>query len=287
MKNKIQDAFDSVKADTRLKESTKQFLLANHTPKSHSLHRQLLPKIAVAVCMILIVVSGIAGYRSIQTPVSYISIDVNPSIELTLNRFDRVLSVTAYNTEGEEILENLSLDWKKYTDAIDLIVNNNNMENYLTKESELIFTIAAAPDKTRILTKAAKNISGHTGHRCQSYHTDIEIVSKAHDNGLSLGKYYAYLQLCEYDDSVTVDDCKGMSTSEIHCLTREHEQNRKHLRKGKHWQNETTEQDKDDASQDEKRTEDEEKENQDDKLTEDDNTPAHHGRYHHQKGRHE
>lgn len=286
MKNKIYNAFDSIKADARLKESTKEFLLANHAQKSRPPHWQFFSKPIAVVCMILVFVSGIAGYRFIQTPVSYVSIDVNPSIELTLNRFDRVLSAAAYNAEGEEILENLSLAWKKYTDAVNLIVNDSNMENYLTGKSELIFTIAASPDKTGRLTKAVTNISGHTGHRCQSYHTDTGTVSKAHDNGLSLGKYYAYLQLCKYDASVTVDDCKNMSTSEIHCLTREHEQNRKHWRKGNHWQNETTEQDKDDAGQDEKMKEDESNKNQDDKLTEEDNTTTHHGRYHHQKRRH-
>lgn len=271
--NKIQDAFNSIKADTQLKESTKQFLFANRSPKSHSLHWNIFPKTAAVVCIILIFVSGIAGYRLIQTPVSYVSIDVNPSIELTLNRYDRVLSAAAYNAEGAEILENLSLDWKKYEDAVNLIVESNNMTNYLTEESELIFTIAADPDKTGRLTKAVKSISGHTGHRCQSYHTDTGIVSKAHDNGLSLGKYYAYLQLCQYDDSVTIDDCKDMSTSEIHCLTREHEQNRKHLRKRKHWHKEMLEQDK-------------KYENQDEKITEDDNGTTHHGRYHHQKKGH-
>ncbi|MCI8509486.1 MAG: hypothetical protein HFJ06_13140 [Lachnospiraceae bacterium] len=272
--NKIQDAFDSVKADTRLKESTKQFLFANRTPKSHSVHQRILPKIAVIACMILIFASGITGYRWIQIPVSYISIDVNPSIELTLNRFDRVLSATAYNAEGQEILENLSLNWKKYADAVNLIVESKNMANYLTEESELIFTIAADPDRNGRLTKTVKSISGHAGHRCQSYHTDTEIVPEAHDNGLSLGKYYAYLQLYQYDGSITVDDCKDMSTSEIHCLTKEHEQNEKHWRNGKHWQNETTEQDEEGA-------------NQDGIKTEDDSTSTHHGKYHHQKDGHE
>lgn len=287
MTNKIHDAFDSVKADARLKESTKEFLLASHAQKSHPLHRQFFPKTAAVVCMLLVFVSGIAGYRFIQTPVSYVSIDVNPSIELTLNRFDRVLSVAAYNEEGEEILKNLSLDWKKYTDAVNLIVNDSNMENYLTEESELIFTIAADPAKTGRLTREAKNISSHTGHRCQSYHTDTGTVLKAHDNGLSLGKYYAYLQLCEYDNSVTVNDCKGMSTSEIHCLAREHEQNEKHMHKGKHWQNQTTQQNNDASTQDEQVTEDKSNNNQDSRLTEEDNTTAHHGRYHHQKRGHE
>ena len=36
-----------------------------------------------------------------MTPYSYVSLDVNPSIEYSLNRFDRVLDVTAVNDDGE------------------------------------------------------------------------------------------------------------------------------------------------------------------------------------------
>ena len=48
---------------------------------------------------------SIGGYSYIQTPVSYVSIDVNPSVELTLNRVDRVISATAFNGDGEAVLE--------------------------------------------------------------------------------------------------------------------------------------------------------------------------------------
>lgn len=51
------------------------------------------------------------------------------------------------------------------------------------------------------------------GHASESIYVDKEIVSEAHDHGCSLGKYYAYLQLSQYDDSVTVDDCRNMSMS--------------------------------------------------------------------------
>ncbi len=238
MTNKIQDAFDNVKADTQLKETTKQFISAAHNRKSGFTHRQIIQKTAATVCLLLIILSGIAGYRWIQAPVSYVSIDINPSIELALNRFDRVLSATAYNTEGEEILKNLSLYWKKYTDAMDMIVKSKDMANYLTDDSELVFTIAADSDRNSKLTTTAEYFCRDIGQSCQSYSTDIKTVSEAHNNGLCLGKYYAYLQLLQYDDTVTVDDCRDMSTARIHCLTREHEENENHEQNENHNQHE-------------------------------------------------
>ena len=118
MANKIQQAFDSIQADTQLKESTRQFLYATRRKKS----RKKTGLILALACMVLSFTAGMWGYSWFQTPVSYVSIDVNPSMELALNSLDRVISAYPYNTEGAEILDSLSLKGKKYTDAIKTIM---------------------------------------------------------------------------------------------------------------------------------------------------------------------
>lgn len=220
MTDKIHKAFDSIKADHQLKESTKEFLSANRKNKTSlalNRHMALRNKFAIA-CLAIVLAAGIRGYLWLQSPVSYISIDVNPSIELALNRFDRVVSVTAYNPEGEEILKYLSLKGKIYTDAIDEIVENQVMDTYITEESGLIFTIAANNSHESNISTGVQRCCGHSGHNSHSVSADLSIIKQAHDNGLSFGKYYAYLQLVQYDDTITVDDCRDMSMSEIYDL---------------------------------------------------------------------
>ncbi|MEG2212985.1 MAG: hypothetical protein RRY35_03705, partial [Clostridiales bacterium] len=57
---------------------------------------------ALAVCCLL--VCGLSGGAyAYLTPAYYVSMDVNPSVEYTLNTFDRVLSVHAVNEDGQEI----------------------------------------------------------------------------------------------------------------------------------------------------------------------------------------
>lgn len=237
MANRIRNAFDSIKADEQLKESTKRFISAQ-AEKQRTVRTPAFRKMAVAFCMtgvcIIGIMAGIMGYSWMQTPVSYVSIDINPSIELSLNRFDRVVSAEAYNEEGEKILKNLSLTWKKCTDAMDAIVKSEEMGDYLTDEAELVFTTAAEGERSLELQTEVKSFSGATGQNCHSYSADIEIVSEAHDNGLSLGKYYAYLQLAQYDDTVTVDSCRGMSVSHMHGLAEEHEHSGSHAQHSGH-----------------------------------------------------
>lgn len=105
MENKVQNAFDSIKADSGLKETTKELLSQKREKRNRLFHYRKIQKTFAAVCGILLLAVGIGSFWWIQTPVSYVSIDVNPSVELALNRFDRVVSAKAYNTEGEEILK--------------------------------------------------------------------------------------------------------------------------------------------------------------------------------------
>lgn len=224
MANKIHDAFGSIHADDRLKEATKQFIEAEYAKKPKIIYQAAFRRFLAVACMALILTAGFGGYSWMQVPVSYVSIDVNPSIELALNRLDRVVSVTAYNEEGEEIIKDIALDGKKYTDAIEAIVHNKTMSAYITDNSEIVFTVAAGDGHNRELTEGVKQCSGNDRHGSQSVSADIGIVQKAHEMGISLGKYYAWLQLRQYDGSVTIDDCKDMSVSQIHGLVKEHEQ---------------------------------------------------------------
>ena len=220
MANKIQQAFDSIQADTQLKESTRQFLYATRRKKS----RKKTGLILALACMVLSFTAGMWGYSWFQTPVSYVSIDVNPSMELALNSLDRVISAYPYNTEGAEILDSLSLKGKKYTDAIKTIMESSAMNTYLSADPELVFTVASDKNREVLLETGAADTSIQMGHDCHSVCTDIETAALAHDSGLSLGKYNAYLLLNEYDDTITVDQCRDMTMSEIHELIWKYQQ---------------------------------------------------------------
>lgn len=222
MGNRIQEAFEYVKADSALKESTKDFLAKRRGKKNNPFQSRAFYRTFAAVCTMLLLAVGIGGYWWTQVPVSYVSIDINPSMELGLNRLERVVSATAYNPEGEEILQGLSLKGKKYTEAIDAVVESQAMRRYLTEESELVFTVAAEGSREKEIETGVAQCSDHIKHTCHRVSADMDTVSKAHDNGMSVGKYYAYLQLSQYDSTVTLDECRHMSMEQIHGLLGEH-----------------------------------------------------------------
>ncbi len=222
MANKIHDAFENVKADPALKQSTIQFLEGKRKKKQPMFSYVPIGKTVAAVCAMVLILIGIGGYFWLLTPVSYVSIDINPSMELALNRLDRVVSVTSYNPQGDELIKNLHLKGKKYIQAIYMITENDRLKQYLQLEEELVLTVAADSSKTA-LKAGVEQCCSHIGHGTRSVSVDVEVAQKAHDNGLSVGKYSAYLQLSQYDDSVTIDQCKKMSMAQIHSQIIEHE----------------------------------------------------------------
>ena len=124
MANKIYDAFEHVTADAGLKESTMRYL-SDKRQKNVRRVRHPVQAALAAACMVVVLLLGMNGYSWFLAPVSYVSIDVNPSVELALNKLDRVVSATAYNKQGEELLKGMSLRGKKYIQAIEQIADSD------------------------------------------------------------------------------------------------------------------------------------------------------------------
>lgn len=81
----------------------------------------------------MIAIVGVITLWAYKTPYSYVSLDVNPSIEYSLNRFDKVISVTAVNDDGQEILNELELNKlenQKIEDAVAETVNQISEDGY-------------------------------------------------------------------------------------------------------------------------------------------------------------
>ncbi len=217
MSNRIRDAFMEIRAEEELKKNTLAYLQQISLKKSNSSSinkYRLMP--AVAACVLFIFLSGM-GVVVWRQPVSYISVDVNPSIELELNRFDRVVSWNVYNKEGAEILKDLSVQGKSYTEAIEMILQSAEMQKYLKKNGLLEFAVASAVNGKEIgLEVGIENMAVYGHYESECGVTDMATAKEAHNNNMSIGKYMVYLMLSEYDETLTIEDCRHQSMAELH-----------------------------------------------------------------------
>lgn len=94
---------------------------------------------AACACAALLCVTGAF---SLLCPAAYIGIDVNPSIELTTNLFDRVLTATARNADAEAVLSGLKLRNVDLDTAVSAIIGSIVQHEYLENgEGEIRITV--------------------------------------------------------------------------------------------------------------------------------------------------
>ena len=112
MKNDIRRSFEKIKAEEGLKQSTRESVLnkLNEKPKPRRNFQRFSLAVAAAAFIFFI---GAGSFQMYFSESSYIDMDVNPSIELSVNRFDRVIRMSAYNKDGKEVLSELNLKHKK------------------------------------------------------------------------------------------------------------------------------------------------------------------------------
>lgn len=209
--NAFQKSMSEVRATEELKKNTLQYLKKQQEKKNRARSRLILRYALAAACLLLLL--GTGGYSVYRKPVSYISIDVNPSIELGINRFGKVVSAEAYNDDGRNILQHVSVKNISYMQAIDRLLADESDLLYLKEDSLLVFTVIS--DQPHSIMEEIRANEFAQVYETLLYTSDTDCMEEAHSHEVSFGIYRAYLELSQYDSSVTIEDCHELSMGEI------------------------------------------------------------------------
>lgn len=210
--NAIRESMSHIRASEDIKKKTLQYLAAQQKKKNTFRLRPVFMYALAAICLCLLL--GTGGYTVYRQPVSYISIDVNPSIELGINRFGRVVSAKGYNEDGRDILKGLSLKNMPYVQAVSRLLADEAGSGFLGEDSLLVFTVIS--NQCYSIMKELSDAGFAQTYETLMYAGDADCMRDAHSHGMSFGKYRACQELAQYDSSVTVEDCHAMTMEEIH-----------------------------------------------------------------------
>ncbi len=104
---------------------------------------------AAAASLLFVLLSGTASY-AYYTPTASVVVDINPSIELKINRWDRILKTIPLNSDGEKVLSTLNIKNKVLSDGLDLIVEEAKKDNFINDnyiESGKAITVSVQDNK--------------------------------------------------------------------------------------------------------------------------------------------
>ena len=214
MNHKLKEIFRQIQAEETLKTSTRIFLaqkMQEHARAKAARHRQYVYA-AVCACLLLTLFGGHWLYF---TSIAEISIDINPSIELSINRFKQVISVKGFNEDGREFSNVLHVKYRNYADAIGQILDHDFIVSLLSNDEVMTITVTGTDEiqSSEILSEVQACTAGQKNTYC--YFAASEEVSAAHEAGLSYGKYRAFLELQMLDPDITPEAVQGMSMREI------------------------------------------------------------------------
>lgn len=185
--------------------------------------RFLAVAISVTAVFALFTVSAWAYF----TPYYYVSLDVNPSIEYTVNRFDRVIGVEGANEDGEELLSSLQLQNAPIEDAVEDTINQLATENYINGTEQGGIVIATYCDNEQDCEQLTERIQERARECLQEGQIDAELdceavglerVNEAKALGTTPGKLNLVekLKASSTDpDSITTEDWLDKPVKEI------------------------------------------------------------------------
>ncbi len=177
--------------------------------------------VSIAAALIFIMGLGTFAYK---TPYNYIDIDINPSIEVTTNVFNRIIGVKALNIDAEKILDTASCKNKNVQDGIGSIIKSAVSNGYLknTDTSAIMFTVASKDEKKA--DKIENMVKSSAAKELSAVNVKPEVVVekvtvKKHDEafrqGISPGKLTLIQKAIDLNPELKVDDLKDKPVKEI------------------------------------------------------------------------
>ena len=204
---RVYAAFDQVRADWVLKERTLAVVAARTSPRAR---RARARRMAAALACFLLVLLGAGGYLVYMTPTAAVNVEGDTGLSLSVNRFDRVIGVSAYGGAEEALTEGLTnLDCAS---AVERLLAGGALG---TEEEPVLLTVTGDdPDQSAELLERVSACTSHYGNvHCAS--GSSEEAAQAQAAGLPLGKYRLLVELQALDPTVTAEDAQGMTMSEL------------------------------------------------------------------------
>lgn len=191
--------------------------------------RRYAPWLAAA-CLVLVLAGafGLYSRQNTASVASIVSLDVNPSIEMNLNKDARVVSVTALNQDAVAILDGMDLKGADVNVAVNALVGSLLKHGYVDELANSILVTVEDSDSARgtalqqtlsqeindILSAASVNAAVLS----QTVSANSTLQAKADQYGISLGKAVLIQSLVDQSTHLTFEELVGLTVNELNLL---------------------------------------------------------------------
>ena len=189
--------------------------------------------ITACLALVFLLIGGMLAlnYESYQI----VYLDINPSVALHVNRFERVSKVECLNDDARDALKGVKFTGRSAEDALEIMLTAYADAGYFDETAEIyINTVCEKNNNADVLLEKlcdrAEKVRGTRKYAVNTSELTPEDEVEAAEYAISPGKYRVISEIIEEHPELTVDDLKDKSMAEL----REMQGKGKAEGKGKH-----------------------------------------------------
>ncbi len=191
-------------------------------PQKNLLTYKRLASVAACFLACIFLSTGVYAY---YTPYSYVSVDINPSIVMSLNRFERVIAVNPLTEDAVGLISDTkNLKNKDIDKALSEIIKTASEKGYLEEEAENQVMVVVSAKNPKEEDKLVNTVNATASKELSIAKKNAEILVEkttvenhktAVSNKVSPGKEILSSKLKELDPEIKDEEIKGMSVKEV------------------------------------------------------------------------
>ncbi|MFD0697935.1 anti-sigma factor domain-containing protein [Paenibacillus sp. GCM10027628] len=221
--------FEKLPRGTRNCEVGEEILFAPVKRRMRVPQMAIASALAAAIVLCFVLVSTLTGSVPGGQVVAYVTIDINPSVEIGIDNQEVVQDLQGLNTDGVNLIQSMAFKGKSLEDVTSAILDKAEQGALAKGEGDIIISSTVVADKTTVSDEAIANkLKAQVNKHIQDAHPDQvknyevtafaapqEVRQEAKANGVSAGKYAIYLNALDNGTKVSLDDIKSVSIHQL------------------------------------------------------------------------
>ncbi|MCZ8512643.1 anti-sigma factor domain-containing protein [Paenibacillus filicis] len=185
--------------------------------------------LAAAVVFCIVLFASFSGKLGSPEVVAYVSMDINPSVEMGIDTKENVLELRGLNDDGVQLIEALDYKNKPIDQVTSKLLDKAEQKALAKGEGEIVIASTVVNENSKVndvqlAEKLKQQVTKHiqethpnqaSAYQVAAFAAPQEVRTAAAENGLSMGKYTVYLNAKNSGTPLTVDELKKESVLQI------------------------------------------------------------------------
>lgn len=222
-RNIAPDILDSVLADC---DAQKGRIITMQEKKKKTSVIKYIGGLAAALAIVL---GGMGFYQSNHAIASTVMLDVNPGIEITANKSEKVLDVKPYNEDAKTVIGDMDFSGSSLDVTVNALIGSMLRNGYISDAANSILVTVDNDDpavgqtmQSRLMSEInaileSGNVSGAV--LGQTVTNDSEIQKLAEQYGITVGKAKLIKQITQQNTFYTFEDLVPLTINELNLIS--------------------------------------------------------------------